>query len=183
MKITRKKFLFTFLTFCLVITFLELFLKVASVISPRVNELLSLKKAISQTIPDERLGHRPIPELHGHDSKGFRNLSVPNEAKIVALGDSQTYGTGVDSQNAWPRQLEQLSGYTVYSMAYGGYGPAHSLILWEDASSLNPEIYIEAFYSGNDLLDSFNLVYNRAQLPYLKTSNKPSNGLGRHKPP
>lgn len=178
MIITRKIFFFYILTFCLVIAFLELFLAVASVVSPRVNELLSPKavshtvKVVSHSVPDERLGHRPNPEFHGHDSKGFRNLSVPSEAKIVALGDSQTYGVGVDSQDAWPKKLEQLSGDTVYSMAYGGYGPVHSLILWEEASLLNPEIYIEAFYSGNDLFDSFNLVYNRAQLPNLKTSNK-----------
>jgi lysophospholipase L1-like esterase len=171
MKITRKTLFFSFLTFCLVIAFLESFLTVASVVSPRLNKLLSLS-IISHTIPDERLGHRPNPELPGHDSKGFRNISVPNEAKIVAFGDSQTYGTGVDSQNAWPRQLEQLSGYTVYSMAYGGYGPVHSLILWEEASIFKPEIYIEAFYSGNDLFDSFDIVYNRGQMPYLKTSNK-----------
>ncbi len=171
MKTIRKVILFRIFTFCLVITFLELFLAAASVVSPRVNKLL-LPKDVSNIVPDERLGYRPNPELPDHDSKGFRNLLVPGEAKIVALGDSQTYGVGVHSQDAWPRKLEQLCEETVYSMAYGGYGPVHSLILWEEASLLNPEIYIEAFYSGNDLFDSFHLVYNRAQLPELKTTNK-----------
>lgn len=171
LKNTRKTVLFGFLTFCLVIAFLEIFLTFTTIVSPRVKELLS-QKAVSHTIPDERLGYRPNPEFPGHDSKGFRNPTVPNKAKIVALGDSQTYGAGVDSQDTWPRQFEKLSGYTVYSMAFGGYGPVHSLILWEEASSLNPEIYIEAFYSGNDLFDSLDLVYNQEQLPFLNTSNK-----------
>jgi hypothetical protein len=54
-------------------------------------------------------------------------------------------------------------------MAYGGYGPAHSLILWDEAVALSPEIIIEAFYVGNDLFDSFSLVYNRGQLTDLKS--------------
>ncbi len=171
MKIPGKKFLFDILTFCLVITLLELFLTIVCFFSPMVNVLLTMD-SISPSVPDERLGHRPNPALPGHDDKGFRNASVPDEAKIVALGDSQTYGDGVFWQDAWPSKLEELSGDTVYSMAFGGYGPAHSLILWEEAALFNPRIYIEAFYSGNDLFDSFNLVYNLGQLPELKTANK-----------
>ena len=58
---------------------------------------------------------------------------------------------------------------TVYSFAVGGYGPVHSLILWPEAVALHPEIIIEAFTSSNDLYDSFNIVYNRGQLPELKS--------------
>ena len=169
MKITWKTIIFTFITFSLVLIFLELSLIFASFLSSRINQLLLPP---SHTVPDDRLGHRPNPELPDHDNKGFRNVSVPKEAKIVALGDSQTYGTGVKSQYAWPRQLELLVDNTVYSMAYGGYGPAHSLILFEEATNLKPDVYIEAFYAGNDLFDSFNLVYNREQLTELKTINK-----------
>src|SRR5262249_10577518 len=57
----------------------------------------------------------------------------------------------------------------VYSMAYGGYGPPHSLLLWPEAVALAPKIIIEAFYAGNDLFDSFDLVYNHGQLPALKS--------------
>jgi hypothetical protein len=39
----------------------------------------------------------------------------------------------------------------------------------EEAISLHPKIIIEAFYAGNDLYDSFNIVYNGAQLPDLKS--------------
>ena len=121
-------------------------------------------------MPDARLGHRPNPIYPGHDSKGFRNLAVPAKADLVALGDSQTHGTlSVAAEDAWPRQLESMTGKTVYSMAFSGYGPAHSLVLWNEAVALSPQIVIEAFYAGNDLFDSFNLVYNRGQLPELKS--------------
>ncbi|MBN2029010.1 hypothetical protein JW824_02090 [bacterium] len=171
MTIPGKRILFCFLTFCLVILFFELFLIVASVFSPRINYLLS-PNSFRQYIFDEALGHRPNPDLPGHDRNGFRNPGVPHEAKIVVLGDSQTYGTGVDSKETWPRQLEQLTGETVYNMAFGGYGPTHSLILWEEASRFHPEIVIEAFYSGNDLYDSFGHIYHQGQLPELRTTDK-----------
>jgi hypothetical protein len=59
---------------------------------------------------------------------------------------------------------------SVYSMAYGGYGPVHSLLLWSEAADLHPRIVIEAFYAGNDLFDSFDVVYSRKQLPELKST-------------
>lgn len=148
-----------------VIGVLELTLRLSAFVSPRVDWLLSFE----QVIRDARLGHRPKPGVPGHDLNGFRNPEVPTKAPIVVLGDSQTYGTGVAPEYAWPRQLESTLGKTVYSMAYGGYGPAHSLVLWDEAVGLLPEIVIEAFYVGNDLFDSFTLVYNGRQFPELKS--------------
>jgi len=95
----------------------------------------------------------------------------PAEADVVALGDLQTYGTGVKPQDAWPKQLEAMTAKTVYSMAYGGYGPVHSLILWDEALAFKPKIIIEAFYAGNDLYDSFKIIYNRGQFPEFKSSD------------
>ena len=89
----------------------------------------------------------------------------------MTLGDSQTYGTGVSPEDAWLRQLESIIGKTVYSMSFGGYGPTHSLVLWDEAIALSPTIVIEAFYVGNDLFDSFNHVYNHGQLSELNSSD------------
>jgi len=166
----RRRVLFASAMVLLVIGFLELTLGLAALLSTRVHQLLAPPGTapIPPTVPDARLGHRPNPSYPGHDRKGFRNPAVPVTARIVALGDSQTYGTNVGPGDAWPRQLESLTGTTVYSMACGGYGPAHSLILWDEALTLSPAIVIEAFYAGNDLFDSFDLVYNRGQLPELR---------------
>jgi hypothetical protein len=65
-----------------------------------------------------------------------------------------------------------MTGEIVYSMAYSGYGPTHHLILWDEAVALEPQIVIQAFYAGNDLFDSFDLVYNNGQLPALKSSDR-----------
>jgi hypothetical protein len=151
---------------------LEATLGVLARLSPRVETLLALPEAgptVPPTIPDERLGHRPNPAYPQHDRNGFRNPQVPARAHMVVLGDSQTYGSGVAAEQAWPRQLEAMIGETVYSMAYGGWGPAHSLLLWDEALALSPAIVVEAFYAGNDLFDAFDLVYNKGQLPELRS--------------
>ena len=174
MKLNTKKVYFFMVLALLVIVFSELTLYLFAFVSPRVDRLLAspwISRDYSPTVPDERLIFRPNPAIPGHDSKGFRNPEVPTKAQIVALGDSQTYGTGVDAKEAWPRRLETMIGKTVYSMAFGGFGPVHSLILWDEAVALQPNVVIEAFYAGNDLWDSFNLVYNWKQLPELRSSD------------
>jgi lysophospholipase L1-like esterase len=174
MKINKKKASFSIVLVLLVIGFLEATLGLLAFVSPRVDQLLAAPgtpNAIPHIVPDERLGGRPNPAYPGHDRKGFRNPEVPAKVHIVALGDSQTYGTGVKREDAWPRQLESVIGRTVYSMAFGGYGPVHSLILWDEAVALSSKIVIEAFYAGNDLFNSFDLVYNQEQLPELKSSD------------
>ena len=159
----KKHAIYNLITLCLAILLIELVLTLA------FPSLLRSRQAVG--IPDRVLTHRGNPEYLEHDRDGFRNPVHMAHADIVTLGDSQTYGTGVDSEDVWPRQLERLSSFTVYNMAFGGWGPTHSLILFDEALTLNPDIIIKAFYSGNDLYDSYNHVYNKGQLSELKTSS------------
>jgi GDSL-like Lipase/Acylhydrolase family len=171
MALNHKPVAFSIVLGLWVVGVLEITLHLLAFVSPRVDQLLGVFPPPPYTVPDERLDFRPNPAVPGHDRRGFRNPNVPATAPIVALGDSQTYGTHVRSQDAWPRQLTAMTGETVYSMAYGGYGPAHRLLLWDEAVEFEPELVIEAFYAGNDLFDAFDLVYNRGQLPALKGSD------------
>jgi hypothetical protein len=165
-----KYILFATISVILSLVVADLILHAAAFVSPRANEVMSV---VAKYVPDERLQHRPNPGYPGHDANGFRNLHVPQTADVVALGDSQTYGTGVEADEAWPRVLESLDGRSVYSMAFGGYGPLQSLLLWDDAAALQPRVVIEGLYSGNDLYDSFTMVYGKkGKLPELKTDDK-----------
>ena len=128
---------------------------------------------IDPIIRDPILGHRPNPRNPEHDKKGFRNASVPARVDMVAFGDSQTYGTGVSRENAWPQQLAKMTGVKVYNMAFGGYSPVQSLLLLDEALEMKPKIVVEAFYAGNDLVEAFTIVYSgNDQLNNLKTSDK-----------
>jgi hypothetical protein len=110
-------------------------------------------------MPDDTLGERPNPDWPDHDSAGFRNEERLLKAKIVALGDSQTYGTGVSVTEAWPQALGELTDSAVYNMGFPGYGPPQQLVLMEEALALEPEVVIATLYAGNDLYDAFKYCY------------------------
>jgi len=137
-------------------------LALASRISRRAQVLVSPWVTVPPTIPDPSLVYRPNPEYPEHDGRGFRNPAVPDRAELVALGDSMTYGVGVAPEESWPRQLATLAGRTMYNISYGGYGPVHSLLLWDEALSFQPHVVIEAVYVGNDLFDASTSLWPRA---------------------
>jgi lysophospholipase L1-like esterase len=105
----------------------------------------------------------------GSDAKGFRNDAVPTHADIVALGDSQTWGVNVSRHEAWPQQLATLSGLSVYNMSRGGFGAAHYAVLLKDALALSPQVLIIGLYLGNDIYDTYRLVYTTGMLPDLRS--------------
>jgi hypothetical protein len=163
---------------------MELLLQLASAVSTTADIALSppgSKSApeIAPTVPDDRLGWRPNPAVPDHDKNGWRNRTALKRATLVALGDSQTYGTGVPREMAWSQQFSTLSGVTAYNMAYGGYGPLHSQILFDEALKLEPKVIIEAFYSGNDLFDCYKLVTDGASLANLRTTDESENARMR----
>jgi lysophospholipase L1-like esterase len=148
----------------------ELGLRLYSLLMPaRMNILRPVPASLS--LDDARLGVRPNPDFPDHDANGFRNVLVPPIASIVAMGDSQTYGMGVLRDEAWPHQLQFASGCDVYSIAFGGWGPTQSLLLFDMALAMRPRLIIEAHYFGNDLYDCFATVYYQGQLPELKTTD------------
>jgi hypothetical protein len=125
-------------------------------------------------IPDDALKHRLHPGWPEHDAAGFRNPVALASADVVAIGDSQTFGTGVASAESWPAQLERLTGRSVYSMAVPGYGPVQYLALAEQAMALRPRVALVAFYAGNDLADAYEMVYERGQRPALRSGDAPA---------
>jgi hypothetical protein len=145
---------------------LEAALWAMCLVSPRVNRLFA-----PAAIPDDLLDFRPNPAYFEHDAHGFRNAGIPAAGAIVCIGDSQTYGSGVDvlREGAWPQQLETISGRKTYNMAFGGYGPTHYLHLCDEAIAMKPAVIVVGFYGGNDLYDVFHMVYIRNKMDFLKT--------------
>ncbi|MFH0953255.1 MAG: hypothetical protein V1873_02885 [Verrucomicrobiota bacterium] len=173
MKSRLRRILTGIFVSCLALLALELVLRGLAALSPGINLIVTPPgQQIPRTVPDARLGYRPYPGYPGHDQFGFRNRTVPAQARVVALGDSQTYGTSVSLDEAWPKQLELLAGSPVYNMAFGGYGPVHSLMLWDDVKLLRPATVIEAFYPGNDLHDAFVAVYDRGAWDDLESPDR-----------
>jgi hypothetical protein len=109
---------------------------------------------VPQVVPNERLGYRPNPNFHGHDSRGWRNNSSSLErADIVVLGDSHVYGSD------WPQWVGARLHRTVYQMGANGYGPAQYALLLDEALSLEPKVIIATYDYADDLYDSYRFVY------------------------
>ena len=122
-----------------------------------------------QMIEDSMLGHAIRPESGGHDAWGFRNRKVPAGAKIVTIGDSQTYGASAAAKDSWPSILGELSKQGVYNLSLGGYGPAQYFhLLTSKAVKLSPIVVIVGFYLGNDLLETYETVQNNPHWAQLK---------------
>lgn len=135
------------------------------------NQLYRDTQGRVQTIPDEVLGIRVEPYAPGHDAKGFRNDKVPEQADIIAVGDSQTWGFNVVSSHAWPQTLERLSEKTVYNMALGFYGPVEYWLLTKEALQLSPDTVIIGLYFANDIWGAYNTVYLTDRCPDLRVDD------------
>lgn len=110
-------------------------------------------------VSHDQLRYSIKPHSSGHDAWGFRNRTVPKQADIVAIGDSLTYGLAAIASESWPAWLASLSGYKVYNLALGGYGPKdYSWLLQNKAHLLKPKQVYIAIYLGNDLYREKNRV-------------------------
>lgn len=148
---------------------LELVLGGIALLSPTVANTITFASVTHdpRRVPDDVLVERPNPDWPDHDSAGFRNPERLLRAEVVALGDSQTYGTGVRAEEAWPLALATQTGRPVYNMGFPGYGPTHQLVLLEEALDLEPQVVVATLYAGNDLFDAFRLTHHDGAGPEL----------------
>jgi lysophospholipase L1-like esterase len=72
---------------------------------------------------------------YSHNSAGFRGEEFPTKkdrsiTRVATLGGSTTYGVGVNDNETWPFQLEQILGseFEVLNLGVPGYTTAENLI-------------------------------------------------------
>lgn len=80
-------------------------------------------------------------------------VKLQNDSKIVAFGDSLTYGYGATNEDdAYPNKLEKISGYTVINAGLNG-DTAHAGVkrIRKVVQEHNPDLVIVSL-GGNDML-------------------------------
>jgi lysophospholipase L1-like esterase len=90
------------------------------------------------------------------DGYGFRNIwPWPEKAEIVALGDSVTFGYGVEDAQAWPALVaKKLSHNRVINLGLIGSGAQQYLRVYETfGSRLHPKVLLVGFLVRNDFWD------------------------------
>jgi hypothetical protein len=121
-----------------------------------------------RTRPDSAIGFLYVPYGHATvrqgevrfsyttDRDGFRNpVAEPPAADIVAVGDSWTFGFGVDDSVAWPSLLaDSLRPLRVRNLGLIASGPGqYILVLRRFGLPLHPRIVLYGVFPGNDLDD------------------------------
>ena len=124
--------------------------------------------------PLTRVRNHPFfPRLNAlgpHDLLGFRNSEVPVVADVVTIGDSITYGNNAIMEQNWPGHLQTAMNrddVNVYNMSTGGWGAVQYLDMFSNATLFKPRVIIVAFYTGNDPLESFSMVYGNEHWSWL----------------
>ena len=86
---------------------------------------------------------------------------VPGRRRVLALGDSQTFGNGLDLADTWPKQLEHIlekSGRTTWEVVNAGIPGTdtwqHEILLRRFLGKVNPHVVILAFYV-NDVVPRY----------------------------
>jgi len=100
--------------------------------------------------------------LGPNDILGFRNTVVPTVADIVTIGDSMTYGNNAVMDQNWPsimRRNLRRDDINVYNMSTGGWAAVQYLDMFTNAAAFKPRVVVVAFYTGNDPMESFVMVY------------------------
>jgi len=93
---------------------------------------------------------------HHVDAHGFRNARPwPDRAEIVAIGDSLTFGNGVDDEQAWPAILARsLKRSRIINLGLVGGGTQQYLRVYETfGMKLKPKLLLVGFFARNDFWD------------------------------
>lgn len=116
---------------------------------------------------------------------GFRSEEVkPDTLKVVFLGDSITFGYGVEDEQALPAQVQkELSGVQVLNAAVPGYNIVQQRATYEEKiAPLAPDIFVLVFY-WNDFekqiafLDEDNVLRPEGYDPSEKICNSIKQGI------
>jgi len=95
--------------------------------------------------------------VHHTDGYGFRNAwPWPEEADIVAVGDSLTFGYGVEDDESWPAVIAQaLPQRGVINLGLIGAGPQQYLRVYETfGTRLRPKLLLVGLFARNDFNDA-----------------------------
>lgn len=115
----------------------------------------SLRTPLCVRVTDARL-YGLNPKHPGISSLGFRNREIvlpkpPNTYRVVVIGDSVAYGTGVPRSEAFPQRMHRLLaqrglGIEVINCGVPGYSTYNEVELYRNiAARLQPDLVVLAF--------------------------------------
>jgi len=138
-----------------------------------------LQRAEGMLVADEHTVFAHAPGFRGREvgggidvpieinSKGLRDREIPYEKpagvfRILVLGDSWTFGSGVAGGAAYPKALERLlearipgRRFEVINAGVSAYGTYHELAFFEKEGLMySPDLVVLGFFAANDINDN-----------------------------
>lgn len=97
-------------------------------------------------------------------ASGFRGLDETGEGDLVALGDSCTFGAGVDERDGWPSRLGRALGRRARNLGVSGTCPPQQArtLLRHLRTAPAPLATVWMLYAGNDLAETGRFLALRA---------------------
>lgn len=100
---------------------------------------------------------RDFRAVHQVDPAGFRNpWPWPKQPQIVVVGDSVSFGYGVEAKEAWPAIVASgLPKHPLVDLSLIGAGPQQYLRVYETfGATLHPKLLLVGVFAGNDFWDA-----------------------------
>jgi lysophospholipase L1-like esterase len=147
------------------------------IIFPRLSRLSYRTIEFSHTVQINTHGFR------GGDVAPYVDLNAPTDCRIVLLGDSFTYGWGVDYAQTWGALLEaslQADGYRAQVLNLGvpgGNVPDYAAIARTAAPYIQPNVVLVGVLQGDDFRQQSRAA-SRFPLPLHLGETVPQNPVG-----
>jgi len=91
------------------------------------------------------------PVEYKTNSTGFRDMHFTDEPGILCFGDSMTFGTGLNIEDTWPKQLQKITGQKTWNLGVSGL-------------SLEPAVAYLCTYLEEDLPNVTGIIVQEAPL-------------------
>jgi hypothetical protein len=112
--------------------------------------LLHLKPNLNMRI----YGHPEFSYTVRTNADGLRDEPFVGAFDVAAIGDSFTFGFGVEEEESWPTRLEAISGARVANLGWAGWNShVYPAAIKRYAIPLGTRIWLWTFF-GNDLPES-----------------------------
>jgi hypothetical protein len=104
----------------------------------------------------------------GYRDREFKAAPTPGTCRLLALGDSDTFGHGIRAEDTWVKVLERTlndagagARFETINAGYaGGYAPDTEFVYFRHRGvALHPAIVLLGFFEGNDLLDELDTAW------------------------
>jgi hypothetical protein len=128
-------------------------------------------------LPDPNLWHKGAPDIDrvisghpdytyhlqtnslGYQGIGFRDDGFTSQPFAIAIGDSYTWGDGVDNNSSWVEKLETSTNLDIVNLGVSGYGSVQRLRVFQEYGlPLKPKLVLWSFFP-NDFYDDGHFIW------------------------